>query len=46
MSESLATPEEHMKLLQERLVGDKVWVRQNGKVGCSSFKPVSVGQNL
>ena len=24
MSDSLATPEEHMKLLQERLVGDKV----------------------
>ena len=41
MSDSLATPEEHMKLLQERLVGDKVWVRQNGKVGGKWFKPQS-----
>ena len=41
MSDRLATPEEHMTLLQERLVENEVWVRQNGKVGGKWFKPLS-----
>ena len=41
MSDRLATPEEHISLLQERLVGDEVWIRQNGKVGGKWFAPQS-----